>query len=73
MIGLSFGGLAWIQHWILRLILYLEDLIPWNYVSFLDYAAQRIFLYKVGGGYIFIHRYLLEHFAKMSETEKDRN
>ena len=73
MVGLSFGGLAWIQHWILRLILYLEDLIPWNYVSFLDYAAQRIFLHKVGGGYIFIHRYLLEHFAKMSETEKDRN
>lgn len=71
MVGLSFGGLAWIEHWILRLILYLEELIPWNYVPFLDYAAQRIFLQKVGGGYRFIHPYLLEHFAKMGETEKE--
>lgn len=37
--------------------------IPWNYVKFLDYAAERILLRKVGGGYIFIHRMLLEHFA----------
>ena len=37
--------------------------IPWNYVKFLDYAAERILLRKVGGGYIFIHRMLLEYFA----------
>jgi hypothetical protein len=36
---------------------------PWNYVKFLDYAAERILLRKVGGGYIFIHRMLLEYFA----------
>jgi len=28
----------------------------------LDYAADRIFLQKVGGGYIFIHRMLMEYF-----------
>jgi hypothetical protein len=32
-------------------------------VDFLDYAAERIFLRKVGGGYIFIHRLLQEYFA----------
>jgi hypothetical protein len=33
--------------------------MPWNYPRFLDYAAERILLRKVEGGYIFIHRLLL--------------
>jgi hypothetical protein len=44
----------------------LQKYIPWNYSRFLDYAVDRIFLQKVGGGYIFIHRLLMEHFAAMS-------
>jgi hypothetical protein len=39
---------------------FLRDLIP-----FLDYCAERIFLRKVGGGYIFVHRLLMEHFASL--------
>ena len=62
------GGKACIQHFTLRLILYCNGYIPWNYARFLDYAADRIFLQKVGGGYIFIHRLLLEHFAQMSRV-----
>ena len=65
MVGLTKGGLACIQHFILRLILYCNKYIPWNYARFLDYAADRILLQKVGGGYIFIHRMLMEHFAEM--------
>ena len=38
--------------------------------GFLDYAARLVFLQKVGGGYIFIHRLLLEHFAAMRNAEK---
>ena len=38
---------------------------PLNYIGFLNYASERVFLQKVGGGYIFIHRLLLEHFAAM--------
>ncbi len=57
---------ACIQHLTLRLILYRNGSIPWNYARFLDYASDRIFLQKVGGGYIFIHRLLLEHFAQRS-------
>jgi hypothetical protein len=69
-IGLLFGlfspaGIACIQHFTLRLVLYFSGCIPWNYARFLDYATQQIFLQKVGGGYIFIHRLLLEHFAQM--------
>jgi hypothetical protein len=39
--------------------------MPWNYPRFLDYAAERILLRKVGGGYIFVHRLLLEYFAAL--------
>ncbi len=45
--------------------------MPWNYSRFLDYCAERIFLRKVGGGYIFVHRLLMEHFASMNtESQK---
>ena len=54
-----------IKHISLRLVLLQSGSIPWNYARFLDYAAERIFLQKVGGGYIFIHRMLMEHFAQM--------
>ncbi|NEN93536.1 MAG: hypothetical protein F6K48_33540, partial [Okeania sp. SIO3H1] len=59
------GGEACVKHFILRIILYINSYIPWNYTRFLNYATQLIFLQKVGGGYIFIHRLLLEHFARM--------
>jgi hypothetical protein len=69
MLGLLFGlfraGEACFKHLILRLVLYFSGSIPWNYSHFLNYATDRIFLQKVGGGYIFIHRMLLEHFAAL--------
>jgi eukaryotic-like serine/threonine-protein kinase len=66
-VGLLFGGAAFIQHFSLRLLLYLNGDVPWNYARFLDYAAERIFLRKVGGGYIFIHRLLMEHFVTLKK------
>ncbi|MBD2319338.1 NACHT domain-containing protein [Phormidium tenue] len=62
---LRFGGQAVLQHFTLRLILYFKGFIPWNYAKFLDWASDKLFLQKVGGGYIFIHRSLMEHFAEM--------
>ncbi len=58
-----FGGDAVIQHYILRLMLYLEGFTPLNVVRFLNYANRLILLRKVGGSFQFIHRLLLEHFA----------
>jgi eukaryotic-like serine/threonine-protein kinase len=63
------GGQACIRHFTLRFLLWRKGNIPWNYFRFLDYATDRIFLQKVGGGYIFIHRMLMEHFAQMSDQE----
>jgi hypothetical protein len=60
-----YGGQDVIQHYILRFILYWKGHTPLRYANFLDYAARLVFLQKVGGGYIFIHRLLLEHFAEM--------
>jgi hypothetical protein len=62
-VGLRFGGFASLQHVVLRLLLCCNRSAPWNYVKFLDYTAERIFLRKVGSGYIFIHRLLQDYFA----------
>jgi tetratricopeptide (TPR) repeat protein/energy-coupling factor transporter ATP-binding protein EcfA2 len=69
--GICFGfvtGFACIKHLVLRLILYRYNYIAWNYTHFLEYSTERIFLQKVGGGYIFVHRLLLEHFAALYQT-----
>jgi len=58
-------GIACIQHLMLRLILFIKNDSPWNYSNFLNYSTELLFLQKVGGGYIFTHRMLMEHFAKM--------
>jgi hypothetical protein len=65
--GLGMGGLAYLQHYILRALLWGTRAMPWHYVRFLDYAAERILLRKVGGGYIFVHRQLLDYFASLDE------
>jgi len=67
--GLRFGGGAVIQHFTLRFLLSRSGCLPWNLVRFLDYAAERIFLRKVGGGYIFVHRTLMEYFASLNQLQ----
>ncbi len=66
------GGYTSLRHFILRVLLYGKKYSPWNYTRFLDYATDRLFMQKVGGGYIFVHRMLLEHFAEMSIEQEKR-
>jgi DNA polymerase III delta prime subunit len=61
--GISFSGIACIQHCSLRLILWLNGSIPWDYARFLNCATERLLLQRVGGGYRFMHDLLREHFA----------
>jgi DNA-binding SARP family transcriptional activator len=63
--GLIFGGGNVINHFLLRLLLWAFGDMPWNYARFLDYAAERVLLRKVGGGYIFMHRLLQAYFANL--------
>ncbi len=67
-----FGGYAVVRHYILRLILLCNDQLPWRIARFFDYAADRIFLRRVGGGYIFVHRLLQEHFASLTPEDIER-
>ena len=68
-LGLRFGGRAVILHIVLRYFLWRNGYLPWNLVRFLDYAAERIFLRKVGGGYVFIHRLLQDYFASLYQGQ----
>jgi hypothetical protein len=54
-----------IQYAVMRMILVRDNLIPWRYARFFDYCADRVFLRKVGSGYIFVHRTLLDYFAEL--------
>ena len=62
-----FGGYAVIQHLIVRSLLVRRGLIQTNLAQFLDTTASLLLMRKVGSGYIFIHRYLLEYFAEQGE------
>ena len=68
--SLFFGGQAVVQHSVLRVLLRRVGLIPWRWVEFLDFAAGLVLLQKVGGGYIFIHRLLLEYFADSGQQPR---
>ena len=61
-----FGGSVFVKHFLLRGLLRLHGSLPWRYGRFLDHAAQLVFLRKVGGGYIFMHRLLQQYFAERS-------
>ena len=63
--GLLLGGLAALQHGILRVILWKTKVLPLKLTGFLDYATGSILLHKVGGGFMFIHRFLLEYFISL--------
>ena len=67
-----YGGLDAIEHLTLRLLLRWRGFIPRRYADFLDYATRLIFLQKVGSGYIFIHRQLLDYFASKSTPIKPK-
>jgi eukaryotic-like serine/threonine-protein kinase len=73
--GLAEGGIAGLQHVILRVLLYRRGVMPWNYSRFLNDAADRCLLRKVGGSYIFMHALLLDYFAESPDGLylRDRN
>jgi tetratricopeptide (TPR) repeat protein/DNA polymerase III delta prime subunit len=54
---------ACVRHLVLRVLLRRTGSLPRNYARFLDYAEECFLLHKIGGGYRFIHRLLLEYFA----------
>lgn len=68
--GLAYGGLAALKHRRLRAILQRDGVVPADYARFLDYAAERNLLRKVGGGYTFVHALLLDYFRRLAKAEE---
>jgi hypothetical protein len=63
--ALHSGGKAWLHHIALHMALWSNDKIPFRWIRFLEYSTEHILLRRVGGGYTFIHRLFLEHFAAL--------
>jgi serine/threonine protein kinase len=57
------GGLAVLRHYTIRFLLWRSHAFPGPAPQFLDDATARFLLRRVGGGYSFTHRLLLDHFA----------
>jgi hypothetical protein len=57
------GGLAVWRHYLIRFLLRRTQTFPWNAPRFLEDATIRILLRRLGGGYHFTHRLLLDSLA----------
>jgi hypothetical protein len=69
MIGVISGltaGLACLQHFVLRVMLWCNGSIPWNYARFLNDVTGRSLLQQWGGRYRFSHRLLQDYLAQSS-------
>lgn len=64
------GGIACIEHYLLRWFLWRKTGIPLHSIQFLEFAAERILLRRMGGGYLFSHRLLQEYFASLEPETK---
>lgn len=58
------NGIAIIRFVVLRVMMSFYGYLPTNIQGFLNAVVDNIIMRKVGSGYIFIHRYLLEYFAE---------
>ena len=63
--GLLHGGLAVIQHYLLRMVLQQARAAPWRYDRFLAAMTQRRLLHRSGGGYLFVHPLLRDYLADL--------
>ncbi|MFO7678530.1 MAG: NACHT domain-containing protein [Chloroflexota bacterium] len=59
-----FGGGNVANHYFLRLLLSLTKDLPGDLADFLEFCVDRVFLHRVGGGYLFIHQEIQEYFAR---------
>ena len=63
------GGINAIKHLVLRRLLWRSAEIPFNYTTFLDEICTYGILQRVGGGYVFRHRLILDYFADQEQVD----
>lgn len=65
LLGMACGGGAVVQHWTIRLLLWRAGVAPRNLTHWLAFVVRlRVLYWGVGGGHMFIHRVVQEHFAE---------
>jgi hypothetical protein len=67
--GLGFGLAVVVQHSVLRRQLRRSGVVPPHLGRFLEYAADRMLLQRVCGGYRFLHVLLRDYFADWAASE----
>lgn len=67
--ALWYGGIDIINHYVLRIILWISGRTPLRLIRYLDSAVKIRLMRRIGGGYSFIHRALLEYFAARDSTQ----
>ncbi len=65
------GGLDAGKHYFLRAVIGDSRQGPWNFRRLLEDACRRDLMQRVGGGYMFVHRPLLDHFAGLDLPPPD--
>jgi hypothetical protein len=61
-------GRGLMSYWITRALLAWAGILPMRLVRSLDLAVDRILMVRVGGGYAFTHRLLLEYLAALDDS-----
>ena len=69
LVFMAMGGLAVWRHSVIRLLLWRSQAFPGRAPQFLNDACARFLLRRVGGGYSFIHRLLLDYFVATREKD----
>jgi hypothetical protein len=57
------GALTILQHYLVRLALWIERTLPLDLLPLLDAASDLLLMRRAGGGYIFLHRMFMEYFS----------
>lgn len=61
------GGTAVVKHYLLRLLLFLNHLLPLRLIPFLESMRERVLVQRAGAHYRFIHRTFQEHIAALTD------
>lgn len=67
-----FGGSAFLMHFLLRFFLLFQPNFPTRIVHFLDRCTELTLLQRVGGGYLFVHRLIMEYLAALTDEDIKR-
>lgn len=72
-LGALAGGLdVPVKHYTLRVLLRISDKVPLRLAKSLEEISRVLLLRRVGGGFIFVHRYLLEYFEMLARRQRER-